>query len=126
MNMIFKDKQYLLPIILSVLLAAFSVASIVTFTDPETAGWVTFAFLYLSFFLLGVGVLTLVGLTLRSFFSKGVYLTNLQHSFRQAVLVSLFLVATLALSAAGLLFWWVGVSLGLVFVFVELFLNLKV
>lgn len=126
MNMIFKDKQYLLPIVLSVLLAAFSVASIVTFTDPKTAGWVTFAFLYLSFFLLGVGVLTLVGLALRSLLSGGVYLVNLQHSFRQAVLVSLFLVATLALSAAGLLFWWVGASLGLVFVFLELFLNLKI
>lgn len=113
-------------IIFSTLLAGFSLASILNFTDPASAGGLTFAFFYLSLLLLVLGLLCLIGLGLRQWLSPGLYVANFANSFRQALLISLLLVVSFWLLSLRLLFWWVELSLILFLSAVEAFLNLKV
>jgi len=113
-------------IVFSTLLAAFSLASILNFTDPASAGAVTFVFFYLSLFLFTLGLLCLIGLGLRQWLAPGLYVVNFANSFRQAFLVALLLVASFWLLSLKLLFWWVELSLILFLSAVEAFLNLKV
>jgi hypothetical protein len=113
-------------IIFSTVLAGFSLASIVNFTDPSSASWVTFGFFYLSLFLTSLGIFSLIGLMLRQWLSPGLYVINLSNSFRQSVLLSLLISVSFWLSAKGLLYWWVEGSLILFLAFIEIFLNLKV
>jgi len=107
-------------------LAAFSLASIINFTNPDTSGALTFAFFYLSLFLLALGLLTLIGLGLRQKLAPGHYLLNFSASFRQAFLIALIIVISFWLLSLRLLFWWVELSLILFFAALEAFLNLKV
>ena len=119
-------KQSLLYIIISTLLAAFSAGAIIIFADPAQAGFVTLAFLYVSLFLVVFGVFLLLGIFLRTKIFKGMYLVSLSESIRQSLLVSILIIASLALSSQGLLYWWVEGSLVLFLAFLEIFLNLKV
>lgn len=119
-------KQQVAFIIFSILLAGFSLGSIIYFTDPGNASPLTFGFFYLSLFLFSLGVFTLIGLALRHWVHKGVYIINLSNSFRQGLLISVLIVASFILLARHLLFWWVEMSLILFLAFVEAFLNLKV
>jgi len=111
---------------LSTILAAFSSFAILQFTDPQKAGWVTFVFLYISLFLSVLGAFTLIGLVLRNWLFKGLYIINFSNSFRQAVLVAILIIFSLFLLSQGLLFWWVEASLILFLAFLEIFLNLKI
>ena len=119
-------KKQLTLIISSAVLAGFSLASIISFTDPASSSPLTFCFLYASLFLLVLGVFTLIGLGLRQWLWPGLYVVNLGNSFRQALLVGVLIVASFILLSKGLLFWWVEASLILFLAFVEAFLNLKV
>ncbi len=119
-------KQQLVVIGLSTFLAAFSLGSIVTFTDPYSAGMLTHGFFYLSLFLVSLGLFTLIGLTLRQIFRQKVFVINLSNSFRQAFLVAVLITGSFGLQTQRLLFWWVLASLILFLLFVEIFLNLKV
>ncbi len=123
--MIQSTKQILL-FTLSIILTAFSAGSIMSFTDPQSAGLVTFIFLYLSIFLSLLGCFTLLGLLLRKYiFKKNTYIINLANSFRQALLISILIIVSLVLSSKGLLYWWVEGSLILFLLSLETFLNLK-
>ena len=119
-------KQQVSLIIFSTLLASFSLASIISFTDPFSSSWVTFCFFYASLFLLSLGLFALIGLGLRQWLWPGLYIINLGNSFRQAVLIAILIVASFILLQKGLLFWWVEGSLILFLIFVEGFFNLKV
>jgi hypothetical protein len=119
-------KQQVSLITFSTLLAAFSLASIVSFTDPNAASWVTLIFFYISLFLLTLGIFTLIGLTLRQWLHPGHYVANLGNSFRQAFLLSFLMGISAFLLSKSLLFWWVEGSLVLFFAAIEAFLNLKV
>jgi hypothetical protein len=119
-------KQHLSLLIFSTVLAAFSLASILNFTDPQTASWVTLGFFYLSMCLFNLGLFTLVGLGLRQWFWPGLYIINLSNSFRQAILISILIAVSFFLLSERLLFWWVEASLILFLAAVEAFLSLKV
>jgi hypothetical protein len=119
-------KQHLSLLISSTALAAFSLASIVNFTDPQTSSWVTLGFFYTSLFLLNLGLFTLLGLGLRQWLWPGLYIINLSNSFRQAVLVSILITGSFWLLSEKLLFWWVEASLVLFLASVEAFLSLKI
>ncbi|MFA5990780.1 MAG: hypothetical protein WC794_00845 [Candidatus Doudnabacteria bacterium] len=110
----------------STLLAGFSLASILNFTDPFSATITTFCFFYLSLFLLSLGSFTLLGLLIRKWLPGELYVNNLGNSFRQALLISLLIVASFFLLSKNLLFWWVEASLILFLAFLEAFLNLKI
>ena len=109
-------KQQLSLIILSTILSAFSIASVINFINPLTAGWVSLSFFYLSLLLLALGVVTLLGFFLRSRLTPGLFISNLGNSFRQALLVSILIVVSFILLSQHLLFWWVELSLILFFV----------
>lgn len=118
-------KQQLATIFFSTLLAAFSLGSIITFTDPYMAGLATHGFFYLSLFLVSLGIFTLMGIALRRLLAPRTYIINLSSSFRQAFLVSLLISASFLLQSQRLLFWWVEGSLILFLLFVEIFFSLK-
>lgn len=111
---------------LSTLLAAFSLASIIVFTDPHSAGLATHIFFYLSLFLTCLGVFVILGLVGRQAFFPGLYINHLAQSFRQAILLSILITASFLLQGQRLLYWWVEASLILLLVFIEIFLSLKV
>lgn len=119
-------RQQVILIAFSTVLAAFSLFSIITFTDPYQASFVTHGFFYISLFLTALGLLTLIGLGIRELFDRRLFVVNLSNSFRQALLVSILIVISFSLLAKGLLFWWVELSLILFLLFVEIFINLKV
>lgn len=119
-------KQQLSLIAFSTLLAAFSLGSIVSFTDPSGAGWVTFGCFYASLLLMSLGAFTLIGLGLRQWLFPGHYVHNLNQAFRQAMLVAILITVSFILSSKRILFWWVEASLILFLAFVEAFLNLRV
>jgi hypothetical protein len=119
-------KKHLFLLFFSALLAAFSLGSIITFTDPSTASWLTFSFFYISLFIMCLGIFTLIGLGIRKWLGPQLYIINLGNSFRQAFLVSILIVISFILTAQNILFWWVEGSLILFFAAVEAFLNLKI
>ena len=118
-------RKYIFLILIATVMAGFSLASILTYTDPSNASLLIFIFLYLSVFLFSIGLLTLFSFFFRKVFFKTMFAHNLSNSLRQAILLSMFLVFCLALSSHGLLFWWVAVTLFLPFAFLEAFINLK-
>ena len=118
-------KQNIILIGFSTLLAAFSLTAILFFTDPQTAGTVTFLFLYLSLFLTALGVCILVGILIRQLFFPGLYIGQMSESFRQGILIALLVTLSLFLQSQRLLYWWVEASLILLFTSIEIFSNLK-
>lgn len=119
-------KRQLTLIIFSTILAGFSLASIINFTDPATSSALTFGFFYVSLFLVVLGIFTLLGILVRQKLWPGMYVINLGNSFRQALLIAILILVSFILLSKRLLFWWVEASLILFLAFVEGFLNLKV
>jgi hypothetical protein len=117
--------QHLVLIGLSTLLAGFSLASIIFFTDPYAAGTVTHVFFYLSLFLTALGLFVIIGLVIRQLFFPGLYITHLGQSFRQGLLLAVLMTASLMLQGQKLLYWWVEASLILLLIFIEIFLSLQ-
>ncbi len=122
--MLEKAKTHFILLIVGIILCGFSLFSIIRFTDPDTAGLLTHIFLYLSIFLLCLGLFTLIGIVVRQRFFYGIYIANLTTSFRQAILLSLLLTSSLYLQSRGLGLWWVELILVLFLVVVEIFFNL--
>ena len=119
-------KNHVFLLFFSTLLSSFSLGSVINFTDPINASWITFGFFYISLFITSLGLLTLLGLGLRQRLWPKLYIINLNNSFRQAFLVSILIAISFSLTAHHLLFWWVEGSLILFFSALEAFLNLKV
>ncbi len=119
-------KQQITIIATSTVLAGFSLASIINFTDPAKSSALTFGFFYISLFLLTLGIFALIGLLLRHWLSQGLFMANLANSFRQAFLIATLVIISFVLLSQGLLLWWVEASLILFFAFFEIFMNLKI
>lgn len=124
--MLDKPKKQVQTLVLSSILAFISLIAIVFWTDPYEVGWFTKGFFYLSMFLFCLGSFTLLGLYFRQNFLNTLYVINLKHSIRQAILVSVLICVTFLLSSQGLAYWWVEASLILFLLFFEIFFNLKI
>lgn len=124
--LISEPKKYLYLVAGATLLAGFSFFSIIIYTDPTASGLSVFIFLYLSLFLMSLGSTTLAGLLVRRIWMKGLFNTNFANSFRQGLLLSFFVIICLILSASGILYWWVAISIILPLLAIESFLNLKI
>lgn len=107
-------------------LAAFSLASIMNVSDPNTARLSTFIFFYLSLALVTLGLATLVGLILRQKFLPGHYMLSLRASFRQGLFLAVLTTASLMLLAKDLMFWWLELTLILFFAALEALVSLKI
>lgn len=116
-------RSYLIPISIGTLLCIAAFASVVWFVDPFTAGSLAHFFFYLTLFLALVGLITIGGISARKRFSPGMFTEQLRISFRQAILLSLLIIGLLILQVFSLLFWWVGLTLILFIITVEIFLN---
>jgi hypothetical protein len=114
-------KTHLILIIGGTLVAAFSLGSIIKFSDPNQAGILLFVFLYLSIFLTCLGVFTGFGLLVRRKSLKEKYHESLAQSSRQALLLAILITLSLILQSFRLLYWWVELTLILFLLFVEIF-----
>jgi len=122
--MLEKAKAYNIFIVLGTVLSAFSLGSILIFTDPNSSGAFIHFFFYLSLFLFVLGLFTLVELYMRSKMGETLYITRLTHSLRQAIFLSFLITGSLFLLARGFLFWWVLLSFVLFIIVLEIFLSL--
>jgi hypothetical protein len=123
--MLEKTTSHKIIILAGTVASGFSLATLVTVIDPNSASNLVLSSFYVSLFLFITGLLTLVGLTLRSKYSQGLYLTSLGVSLRQAALLALLVVLTLILLSNNLLHWWVSLILLTFFIFLEIFFNLN-
>lgn len=118
------NKQIII-VIISGLLSAFSLASILNFTDPYQANWIVFAFFYLSLLLFSFSCLTLLAFLVKRWLWPKIYLVDFYLSIRQGALLAVFITISVALQLNGILFWWLEMSLILFLVVIEIFINLK-
>lgn len=118
-------KKQIFILTVSAILAAFSLASILNFTDPYESGIAVFAFFYISIFLLSFSVFTLTVFLVKRWLWPHIYLNDLSASFRQGLIIALFLTLLVILQLNGILFWWLEISLILFLVIFEIFINLK-
>lgn len=116
-------RTYLIPITVGTLLSLAALASVVWSVDPFTSGVLGHFFFYLTLFLSLCGLMTIAGISFRKRYSPGMYTEQLRVSARQAVLLAILIVALLVLQVFGLLLWWVGLTLILFIITVEIFLN---
>ena len=122
--MLEKAKTHITFLGIGIILCAFSLFSIIKFTDPFSSGTVTHFLFYLSLFLGSLGLFTLLGIIIRQRYFYGIYVANLITSFRQGIFLALLLTLSLFLQAKGLRFWWVQILLILFITFLEIFFNL--
>lgn len=106
-------------------LSAFSLASILNFTDPFEASWLVFAFFYLSIFLFCFGLFALLAFAIKRWLWPNIYLSDLSTSMRQGLLLAVFLTFLIILQINGILFWWLELCLVIFFIALEVFINLK-
>jgi hypothetical protein len=116
-------RAYILPLVFGTLLSLAAFCSVLWFVDPFTSGVLAHIFFYLTLFLAAVGVFALIGIALRKKFVPGMLSDQFAVSMRQAVLLSALVSALLILQANNILFWWVGITLVLFIVTVEIFFN---
>ncbi len=116
-------RSYILPISLGTLLCLAGFGSVVWSVDPYTSGWVGHIFFFITLFLSLIGILTLAGIIFRKRFAPGMFTEQLRISFRQGFLLALLIISLLILQIFSLLFWWVGLTLILFIITVEIFLN---
>lgn len=90
--------------------------------DPQTGGFIALALFYSSFFLAGVGTLTIAGFFLRYWLEKEkIPFDQIRISLRQALLITGGLVIALILQAQRLLNPWSVVVLFLFVIVIEVF-----
>lgn len=114
---------YLALIISGTVLAGLAFVSVLFFVDPTVAGWVGHSFFFLALFLFTAGLSTLCGLFIRNIISKDTIANKAQISFRQGLLIATLVIALIILQMLNLLFWWVGITIILFIITLEIFLN---
>lgn len=119
----YTTRTYLIPICIGTLLSLAGFFSVLWSVDPFTSGLLAHFFFYLTLFLSLSGLITIAGVSLRKRFSPGMYTEQLRLSFRQAILLAILIIALLILQVFGLLLWWVGLTLILFIITLEIFLN---
>jgi len=123
--MILATKKHITVLILSVLLSGFSLASILNFTDPYAASFWIFLFFYISIFLLTFSFFSLTAFVIKRSLWPAMYVNDFSHSLRQGLILAIFLTLAIALQLNGILFWWLEISLLLLLITVEIYINIK-
>lgn len=118
-------KKYLIPLILGSLVALTGFALVLVYIDPFNAGATGHFYFYLTLFLTTVGIVTLSTLVLKQRFFPGIYAELFRVSLRQATLVGILITGLVFLEAQNILYWWVGLTLGLFLIAIEAFFSTK-
>jgi len=89
--------------------------------DPKTAGFLGFGFFYLSLFLALTGTFSTIGFLIRKKIVKNdeVVFHHVKHTFRQGIFISITVIAVMLLLQEGLLTWWNGIMLIILFFILE-------
>lgn|SRR3989338_9369652 len=122
--MVLQTTRYIVVSLLVAVLGIFAAGCIIVFTNPLTAGTLTFAFFYASIFAGILGLSASLGLLARQKFTTEPASSYLTPSMRQACFIALLVVISLLLQSERLLYWWVEGSIVLFFIFIEIFFNL--
>lgn len=99
-------KCYLKLMFIATALCWLAFGVVLYYVDPEKAGIREFAFFYASLLLSLAGLLSLVGLLIRSRFSEEPMYKQVSTSFRQAIWFSGLVVFLLFLQGLKVLQWW--------------------
>lgn len=116
-------RTYLIPMVIGTLLSVAAFTSVLWFVDPFTSGLVGLVSFFFTLFFALCSLLTLGGIYVRKKFSPGMFTEQLRNSFRQAFLLALLVIGLIVLQIFNLLFWWVGLTLILFIITLEIFLN---
>lgn len=116
-------KKYLIPLILGSLVALTGFIFVLLYVDPYTTGTLGHLFFYLTIFLATIGIVTTLTLLFRQRFFPGIYAELFRISLRQAVLVAILVTGLVYLEAQNILYWWVGLTLGLFLIAIESFFS---
>ena len=114
-------KKQLLYISIISIIFLLSSASIVLFTDPFTASTLMILLFYLSLTCFLVSMLTMLFYGIRLHIQEGLHYQRLQAAYREASLLTIFIIGSLLLSSKQLLFWWIEVVFLLALLSIELF-----
>jgi len=95
--------------------------AVIFLINPVEVGLVGFILFYFSLFLAILGTCSVLGFLVRIRLSQKPIFAQTQIAFRQAIWMSLFVVAALALKAFNILRWWNGLFLLLFLVILESF-----
>lgn len=121
-------RQYITTMIFATLLCWVAWGFVIINVDPFEVNALGFVFFYVSFFLALLGTISLIIFFVYRFFaSRDLPLFRyVQISFRQALVISVFLVGFLYLQGRGYLNLWNGSLLGTIFVlFISFSLSVK-
>ena len=100
-------KQYIFLMLLGTVLCWGAWLLVIFYLDPDSAGWLGFAFFYSSLFLALVGSFALLGLGFRLFILRHeVVFRQVTIAFRQALSFAFVVVAALFLQSREVLTWW--------------------
>lgn len=100
-------RQYLFWMLLSTALCWLGWLSVVLTIDPVSSGWLGFAAFYAALALSLVGTFSIAGLAARSLLRRHEPVSrHAAVSFRQSLLLTVFLSGSLALQSRALLTWW--------------------
>lgn len=94
---------------------------VLTNIAPEDAGTLGLLFFYISLFMSIVGTCSIIGFAIhqRLIKNEDVVLRHVRHTFRQSILIGLFIILTLVLKSNSLLTWWNGLLIAILFVVLE-------
>lgn len=99
-------KSYL-RFMIGITIVLWTVSLVIIFNiDPESSGWIWKLLFYASLFLSFSGLLSVIGFAVRAKINKNhLAFHSVQNSFRQAFIISLFLIALLFLGAQKMFSW---------------------
>ncbi len=121
-------RQYIVTMLFATLLCWVALGFVVINVDPFQTNVLGFVFFYVSLFLALLGTISLIiFLVYRLFASRDLPLFRyVQISFRQALVVSVFLIAFLYLQGISYLNMWNGLLLGTIFIlFISFSISVK-
>ncbi|MFA7209790.1 MAG: hypothetical protein WC120_05985 [Parcubacteria group bacterium] len=105
-------RAYIWGIWLVTLLSLVAFVFVVRFVDPDSTGIAGKLLFYLSLFFVGSGIFNLVLLRLRKgTLNAETASSNIGLSFRQGMLLALFMIGLLVLQSFRVLVWWDGLLL---------------
>lgn len=116
-------KKYLIPLILGSLVALTGFILTIVYVDPYSTGLLGHLFFYTTLFLSIIGLSTISSLIFRQKFFPGIYAGLFQVSLRQAILIASLITGLVFLEAQNVLYWWVGLTLGLFLIAIESFFS---
>lgn len=118
-------RAYLTCIGFGTLLACFAWGVVLVMMNPDESGWVGFTMFYVTFGMAIIGTLTILLSVMRIFaLRRKVVEREVRTSFRHAILLSLIVISSLALSAAGHFSTWymlgfLAVSIAVEYLFLQ-------